>query len=392
MVRNVGLVIAAIAIGGFVIYWLFNWLAGRKEIGAELHTPPNRRTGDSDEKLETRRLDVGLATGLFSLIIIGIALPLYWLGEPGRQEGRIVRDDSHAVEQGRHLYEERCASCHGTVNGPGGQVNHVLLDNNSTYLANVSWQVPSLSAVLYRFSESEVRYVLDYGRPNTPMAAWGGPGGGPFTTQQVDDILAYIESEQILPAELRDRVSTGIIATARQKVLKENPELSEDIDAIERATTEMVEQAATNQVLMGELLFNNVGDGGVFGCARCHTPGWSYKADSLVESTGGLIGPEIVGGGAFGPSLRNGAVTRQFDTALEQAIFVGAGSENGVKYGNFGQGDGGGQMPSFGKCVGDRDAGDRDRIKRHNFCLSHNAGILTQEQLNAVVADRKSVV
>lgn len=390
MVRSVGLIIAIIAVGGFIVYLFFNWVAGRNEIGAELHTPPNRNAGIPDEKLETKRLDMGLATGLLTLIVIGIALPLYWLGEPGRQEGRITLDDENAAETGRHLYEERCASCHGTVSGAGGNIAHVLLDNDSTYLTTVDWKVPSLSTVLYRFSESEVRYVLDFGRPNTPMAAWGAPGGGPFTTQQVDNILAYLAEEQIMPAELRDRVDTGIISTAREMALKEKPNLAEDRDALEQETMRIVQEAETNEVLYGELLFNNVGDSGVYGCARCHTPGWSYDANDFVETTGGLIGPEISGGGAFGPSLRNGSTTRQFDTAIEQEAFVFSGSENGVRYGNFGQGDGGGQMPSFGICVGDRDAGDRDRIKRHEFCLQRNSGLLTQEQLSAIVAYERS--
>ncbi len=390
MVRNVGLVIAAVVIGGFIIYWLFNWMAGRREVGSEIYTAPNRRPGDSDEFMETRRLDMGLAAGLVSLVIIGIALPLYWLGEPGRQEGRVVRDDSTAVHEGEFLFEERCASCHGTASGPGGVVSHVLLDNNSTYLATVDWRAPSLGAVFYRFSEDEVRYVLDFGRPNTPMSAWGGPGGGPFTTQQVDNILAYLEHEQVLPDELRGRVDTGIINTARDKALTENPQLTGNPSAIEAATTEILDRAAADRVLLGELVFNNVGDSGAFGCARCHTPGWSYDANEHVEPTGGIVNSEVSGGGAFGPSLRDGSTLRQFDEFMEHRNFVATGSENGVRYGNFGQGDGGGQMPSFGICVGDRDAGDRDRISRNQFCINHDTGILTEEQLEAVVAYERS--
>lgn len=390
MVRSVGLIIALVAIGGFIVYIFFNWLAGRNEIGAELHTPPNRKIGDPDEQLETKRLDMGLASGLLILVIIGIALPLYWLGEPGRHEGLIALDDENAAEEGRHLYEESCATCHGTIKGSGGAIGRILLDNNNVPIAEVDWRAPSLSSVLYRFSENEVRYVLDYGRPNTPMPAWGSPGGGPFTTQEVDNVLAYIEEEQILPDELRDRVDKGVIATAREKALQDNPELANDLDALEAVTTQILERAATNQILLGELLFNNVGDSGAYGCARCHTPGWSYDANDHVAATGGLIGPEISGGGAFGPSLRDGSTLRQFDTASEQEIFVGSGSEDGVRYGNFGQGDGGGQMPSFGKCVGDRDAGERDRIARHGFCLKHNSGLLTAEQLAAIVAYERS--
>ena len=384
--RTIGLLIGIIAIGGFLIYWFFNWIAGRKEIGVEIYTAPNRRPGMPDEQMETRRLDMGLATGLLSLMIIGVALPLYWLGEPGRQEGRIRTDDRIAIAEGEHLYEERCAQCHGTVSGAGGNVDHVLLDNNGIYLANVSWRAPSLSAVLYRYSEDEVRYVVDYGRPNTPMPAWGGPGGGPFTTQQVDNVIAYLEYEQILPVTLQERVDAGVINTAREMALEIDPSLQGNPTALETATREIMDRASTNQELLGKLLFNNVGDSGAYGCARCHTPGWSYDANEHVAPTGGLIGPEVPGGGGFGPGLANGSTLRQFDTPLEHQTFVKEGSQNGVSYGNFGQGDGGGQMPSFGLCVGDRDAGDRDRIKRNDFCLTHGTGTLSGEQLEAIVA------
>ena len=97
--------------------------------------------------------------------------------------------------------------------------------------------------------------------------------------------------------------------------------------------------------------------------------------------------PEIAGGGAFGPPLNNGGTTRQFDTAAEHEEFIKTGSQNGIKYGNFGQGDGGGQMPSFGVCVADRDAGDLEYIRRIEFCLTHGVeGLLTPEQIAAIVA------
>ena len=36
----------------------------------------------------------------------------------------------------------------------------------------VTWAAPALNTVLYRFDESEVRYILTYGRPGSPMSAW----------------------------------------------------------------------------------------------------------------------------------------------------------------------------------------------------------------------------
>ena len=398
--RTVGVVIAALVIGGFIVYLLFNWFQGRAEAGSEIELAPNRREGLDDDTLETSRLDLSLAAALGSLALVAVALPLYWLGEPGRQEGAVDFGDDQAVGRGATIYEESCAQCHGTVDGPGGLVDWVLLDDNGVFLEQVEWKAPSLGSVLYRFSESEVRYVLDYGRPNTPMPAWGGPGGGVLTTQQVDEVLAYLQSEQIDPEELTSRVVGGLPEAAFEAVLKEDEALmtawvevqeTGDTDAINALREEiqaladaLLVQAEDDPELLGELLFANPADSGAYSCARCHTAGWSYNADE-VAVTNPLIPPTTPGGGGFAPNLTNGSTLRQFETADSHASFIIEGSQNGVKYGNSGQGDGGGQMPGFGVCIGDRDAGERDRIARAAFC-EDRTGMLTLEQIEAIVA------
>jgi mono/diheme cytochrome c family protein len=398
--RTVGVVIAALAIGGFLLYLLFNWFQGRAETGSELELAPNRKEYLDDDVLETKKLDLSLGAGLVTLALVAVALPLYWLGEPGRQEGAVDFGDDQAVSRGTAIFEENCAQCHGTVDGPGGVVDYVLLDDNGIFLEQVEWKAPGLGAVLYRFSEQEVRYVLDYGRPNTPMPAWGAPGGGVLTTQQVDEVLAYLQSEQIEPDDLSERVVEGLPGAAFDQVLKDNEALltewievqeSEDQAAIDALRSQIESEAAALLVaaeddpeLMGELLFINPADSGSYSCARCHTAGWSYDADA-VSVTNPLIPPTTPGGGGFAPNLTNGDSVRQFTTPEAQISFVIDGSQNGVPYGNSGQGDGGGQMPGFGACHGDRDAGERDRIARASFCEDRN-GTLTLEQIEAIVA------
>ena len=412
--RTIGLVLAAIAISGFILYWVFNWFQGRAETGSEVELAVNRKPYHSDDVLETKKLDSSLFAGLLCLVVIGIALPLYWMGEPGRQEGLVEENDDVAVHRGEELYEERCANCHGTVSGAGGLVPFTLADDNGLFLGNIDWKAPSLATVLYRYSVEEVEYVLNYGRTNTPMPAWGAPGGGPFTTQEIDEVIAYLAHEQVETVEeVRQRVDDGLAATVRQQLTADdpgassaseqlmtirqqladdNPDFADDPDALDAAVAAALESIKADQTAYGELLFNNEGDNGVYGCARCHTPGWSYDADDVRIREGNmLISPEVPGGGGFGPNLSD--TTRQFDTAADQEAFVTLGSQNGVAYGNFGQGDGGGQMPAFGICVADRDAGERDFIARDGFCDHRGGeGVLTEEQVAAVIAYEREVL
>ena len=92
--RQIGYVITGIVLLAMAVYWLFNWLEGRHETGAEIELAANRKEAMSDEEMETKRLDLSLTGGLVTLTIIALALPLYWLGEPGRQEGLVDFTDT----------------------------------------------------------------------------------------------------------------------------------------------------------------------------------------------------------------------------------------------------------------------------------------------------------
>ena len=61
----------------------------------------------------------------------------------------------------------------------------------------MNWMAPALNTVLYRFSDDEVEFILVYGRPFSPMSAWGLDGGGPMNAQQIETLIAYIKSIQI---------------------------------------------------------------------------------------------------------------------------------------------------------------------------------------------------
>ena len=452
--RQIGYAIAGIVLLAMFVYWIMNWIEGRHETGAEIELAANRKPHLSDEEMETTRLDLSLTGGLVTLTIIAIALPLYWLGEPGRHEGLVDFTDSQSVKQGAELYEANCSQCHGSANGDGGlAADFTLVDGSGVYVEQVDWVAPSLAAVLDRFSYDEVKYILNYGRPNSPMPAWGGPGGGPMTDQQIDKVIAYIAAEQQTPDEIGQGVLSGLSGAALFKARQEDPEtyaqqikletwihdleldhdlfetpayadiaaeyadaeaalagleaqkkeLQATLDAMAADYLERADNGNGDVALYGELLFNNPAAGGAYGCARCHSAGYSYDANAYPENP--LIEPIVNGGGGFGPSLLG--VRDQFETSEEQAGFIAIGSRNGKAYGVFGQGDGGGQMPGFQQCSAENNdilpRIQSDRIAGHCSGTSQTAlnandgvviprdGILTEEQILAIVEYERSL-
>lgn len=329
-VRTIGSVIAVIVTLSVVVYALFNIRAGRREVGSEIELAPNLKPYFDDDELENRKLDRVLTMGLAGLVIVGIGLPAYWLGEPGRHEGAVEDWERIFAERGEGLYTEgnQCITCHGSQ-GAGGTANYTILDENSEFVAQVQWKAPALNTVLMRYSVDEVYYIIDNGRAWTPMPGWGENGDGPNTTQQIDDLIDYLKSIQITPEDSRAAVEDQLRADLGL----------DDGDPIDYGSLET-----------GEALFNLGQDGfagGAYSCGRCHTRGWSINADSAQPESADLTAyvdyPD--GGGGFGPPLRD-LIPRQFASVDLLAEFIAVGSERGESYGLAGGGDG--NMPGFG--------------------------------------------
>ena len=97
--QSFGFALLAIVLIGTVSYIVAKIRAGRPEVGSEIELAPNRKEYLDDEELEGRKLNAALFSAAGLLAIIAVALPVYWLAEPGRQEG--------AVEIGRASCRER---------------------------------------------------------------------------------------------------------------------------------------------------------------------------------------------------------------------------------------------------------------------------------------------
>jgi cytochrome c553 len=362
-VTVVGAVIASIILIGFVIYVIVNISSGRAEAGSEIELAPNRKPYLDDEELETSKLDRTLRWALIALIIVGVGLPLYWLNEPSRQSGAVEGFQRKFISRGERTYTEgsQCENCHGP-DGTGGQAPYTITDADNRFVAQVNWRAPALNTVLLRYSKDEVTFVINYGRPFSPMPGWGAAvNKGPLNEQQIADVVAYLESIQLSPEEAQRQAQAAL---AEALGLIEQGET--DNDAIDAALAQIDYQDPET----GRALFNLEVAGGAYACARCHTRGWSIIPDSVEPPNADLSDyagfPD--GSGALGPNLTGGLVPKQFASVEELALFVSTGSVDGEAYGNNGIGSG--KMPGFG-----------DNPNTENV---ENDGMMTQEMIEAI--------
>ncbi|MCZ7529442.1 MAG: cytochrome c [Acidimicrobiia bacterium] len=212
--------------------------------------PPNLTPNYDDDILETSRLEKVLGWALLSSAIIAVALPLYWLREPGRQSAAQEGFDERSVERGAILFAAEggedfdanlslaCANCHGG-DGSGGNATTVIANpdpvceppeggevdfdaNPECRPSQVSWSAPPLDTVFLRYPDQspenrtgreQIKQIIVFGRPGTPMPAWGTDYGGITSTgakndQAIEDLLNYIESIQISPEDAQARATT----------------------------------------------------------------------------------------------------------------------------------------------------------------------------------------
>jgi mono/diheme cytochrome c family protein len=217
------------------------------------------------------------------------------------------------------------------MNGAGGEAAYNLTDPATGSVESVNWKAPALNTIFYRFDRDEVRFILVYGRAFSPMPPWGVEGGGPMNDQQIDTLLAYMESIQI------EREDCGVgeddPLTCPSGHLPTS--VRNDIDVL-------ADQAVADGLYAtrGEALFNGDLASGAYSCARCHTQGWSWGD------------PGVAGQGAFGWNLTGGSTNAHFPDDADMVDFVRKGTTLGAKYGVSGQGSG--RMPGFGAMLSDQ--------------------------------------
>jgi mono/diheme cytochrome c family protein len=395
---SIGLIMLFVAVAIGVTYAFVTIRQSKPEVGSEIELAPNRKPYYDDETLEGRKLDRTLSFGLLGLFVLGIGLPLYWLQEPGRQDGAKERINDEFVSRGAAMFDTtekggyNCAFCHG-AEGVGGATPYTLTDSQGRFIKTVTWQGPALNTVLLRYSRDEVRYILTYGRPFSPMPPWGTKGGGPLTDQKLQELIDYMATFQLTPKEAQKQATEQLAVMMKKKdatcVAAKADEAKSKLSEADLASFDETKVDVSSCPPMykseGEALFNMGYDdgfaGGAYSCGRCHTKGWSYgeKAED--------------GSGAFGPPLSN--VLRQFPGATlgpkDQTDFVCNGSDQGVRYGQNGQGSG--RMPGFCITPGYKISAENGEVGIEPFDAgtAEEGAMLTQDQVRAIVEYERSL-
>jgi mono/diheme cytochrome c family protein len=185
--------LAAFAVAYFVVG------PGRTRRGPQRRgdIPLSMRPYHSDEELETTGMERAMAWGVALAVFAALFIPVYWLIEPDRINRAVEDQYQQDVMNGRQLFADACASCHGT-NLEGGSAPHPDQE------IDAPWPAPALDNIVARYQDSEVvtdvrefiRITIDRGRAGTPMPAFGVGYGGQYSDAQINAMVSYVLSVQ----------------------------------------------------------------------------------------------------------------------------------------------------------------------------------------------------
>lgn len=109
-------------------------------------------------------------------LIILVVFQVYIFREPARIQEQQAADLSTTIEEGHGLFTDNCAACHGEDGE--GNIGPAL---NSQQFLNMT-------------SDDAIFHLMRTGVPGTNMPAWGQAFGGPFTDQQVTQLVRFIRA------------------------------------------------------------------------------------------------------------------------------------------------------------------------------------------------------
>jgi mono/diheme cytochrome c family protein len=123
-----------------------------------------------------KREDYTRLVGASLVLTLGIllAFQVYILREPSRIETVLAADQAARVARGEKLFAAQCASCHGKQGE--GDIGPAL--NAKKFLSSTD--------------DGQIFGIASSGIPGTAMPAWAQEHGGPFTAEQIHDVVAFI--------------------------------------------------------------------------------------------------------------------------------------------------------------------------------------------------------
>ena len=250
-------------------------------------SPINQTPYISDDELENDRTTRVLRAAVFAAILMAIILPWYAFNESNRGAEATEALEHLDIEEGEKWFTNfECYTCHGEDLG-GGTTE--FFEPRSDVLTE--WIVPSLNDVLYRYDEDEIRFVIEFGRSGTPMPANGLEGGGSMSLQEVDQVIAYIRSEQIPQAEVVAKADRNVgLALLRIEIGEQTTQIRINrqqarIDNV-NAAPELLEATGS---LEDELLdmFGGAGtcttESAALALTSCDEPGLDTDRDGLTD-------------------------------------------------------------------------------------------------------------
>ena len=116
--------------------------------------------------------------GFIATVILAVALPVYAFNESNRMTQAQTTLLNESIDQGQVTYAQNCVVCHGADGSGIGA--YPALDNQG----------------VREMDYETVFKVIERGRYNTAMAAWGVKEGGVLNEMQIDQLIAMLQHGQ----------------------------------------------------------------------------------------------------------------------------------------------------------------------------------------------------
>lgn len=210
-------ILIGVASGAVLVLVVLAAAAGRRRprVPPELDIPKGMRPGPSDPDLEKPLLERHMAYGLVFVVAMALLVPVVWLQEPQNNKQDTELQLSQSVERGRLTTlpgnEENqigfnCVRCHGAgLKGGRNFFNgsFVTVPNLTTVCGGSAYNHALIKSL------DDVVTTIANGRENTDMPSWSVREKGAMDDQQIEDLINYLLSIQVVPKDKNICLSAG---------------------------------------------------------------------------------------------------------------------------------------------------------------------------------------